>query len=72
MGTLLGGDPSIRAPGLAGGSRSGFRPTGVLEGATGLLVGLHKKVPSVARLYPKELVSTQAMREGFLLYGGIF
>jgi len=26
---------------LAGGSRSGFRPTGILEGATGLPVGLH-------------------------------
>jgi len=30
-----------------------------------------EKVPSVADLYPKELVSTQAMEEGFLLYGGI-
>jgi len=36
-----GADPSTRAPALAGGSRSGFRPTGVLEGATGLPVGLH-------------------------------
>ena len=34
-------DPSTRAPALAGGSRSGFRPTGVVEGATGLPVGLH-------------------------------
>ena len=34
-------DPSTRAPALAGGSCSGFRPTGVLEGATGLPVGLH-------------------------------
>ena len=34
-------DPSTRAPALAGGSRSGFRPTGVAEGATGLPVGLH-------------------------------
>ena len=34
-------DPSTRAPDLAGGSRSGFRPTGVVEGATGLPVGLH-------------------------------
>jgi len=33
--------PSTRAPALAGGSRSGFRPTGALEGATGLPVGLH-------------------------------
>ena len=34
--------PSTRAPALAGGSCSGFRPTGVLEGATGLPVGLHR------------------------------
>ncbi len=33
--------PSTRVPALAGGSRSGFRPTGVVEGATGLPVGLH-------------------------------
>ena len=36
-------DPSTRAPALAGGSYSGFRPTGVLEGATGLPVGLHRE-----------------------------
>ena len=35
-------DPSTRAPALAEGSCSGFRPTGVLEGATGLPVGLHR------------------------------
>ena len=29
-------------PGLGRCSRSGFRPTGVLEGATGLPVGLHR------------------------------
>jgi hypothetical protein len=34
-------NPSTRAPALAGGSCSGFRPTGVLESATGLPVGLH-------------------------------
>ena len=34
-------DPSTRAPALAGDSRSGFRPTGVLKGATDLPVGLH-------------------------------
>ena len=34
-------DPSTRAPAMAGGSRSGLRPTGVLEGAPGLPVGLH-------------------------------
>ena len=35
-------DPSTRASALAGGSCSGFRPTGVPEGSTGLPVGLHK------------------------------
>jgi len=40
-------DPSTRAPALAGGSCSGFRPTGVLEGATGLPVGLHFESASV-------------------------
>jgi nitroreductase len=38
---LKEGDPSARAPALAEVSRSGFRPTGVLEGATSLPVGLH-------------------------------
>jgi len=37
----LRSDPSTRAPALAGDSRSGFRPTGVVEGVTGLPVGLH-------------------------------
>ena len=37
-------DPSTRAPALAGGSRSGFRPPGVLEGAAGSPVGLHTKM----------------------------
>ncbi|MBI1997021.1 MAG: hypothetical protein HYS66_11205 [Deltaproteobacteria bacterium] len=36
-------DPSTRAPVLAGVSRSGFRPTGAREGATGLPVGLHER-----------------------------
>jgi len=36
-------DPSTRTPALAGGSCSGFRPTGVVEGSTGLPVGLHKR-----------------------------
>jgi hypothetical protein len=39
-------DPSTRSPALAGDSRSGFRPTGVLEGATGSPVGLHKPASS--------------------------
>src|SRR3970282_2706171 len=34
-------DPSTRAPDLARGFCSGFRPTGVLERATGLPVDLH-------------------------------
>jgi len=37
-------DPSTRAPALGGGSCSGFRPTGVLEDATGSPVGLHTKI----------------------------
>ena len=32
---------STRVPALAGGSRSGFCPTGVVEGATGVPAGLH-------------------------------
>ncbi len=35
-------DPSMRAPAKAGDSRSGFRPTGVPEGATSSPVGIHK------------------------------
>ena len=37
-----GYDPSTQAPALAGASCSGFRPTGGLDGATGLPAGLHK------------------------------
>lgn len=37
-------DPSIRAPTLAQGSRSGFRPAGVLVGAKGLPEGLHREL----------------------------
>ncbi|HXK29442.1 MAG TPA: hypothetical protein VJ646_14415 [Candidatus Binatia bacterium] len=37
--------PSTRAPALAGGSRSGFRPKSVVEGATDLPVGLHSHCP---------------------------
>jgi len=39
-------DPSTRAPALAGDSRSGFRPTGVPEGATSSPVGIHKAAGS--------------------------
>ena len=44
-------DPSAPAPALAAGSRSGFRPTGLPEGAIGLPVGLHleKIVPVYLR-----------------------
>src|SRR3990170_8098971 len=34
-------NPSTRAPSLAESSCSGFRPTDIVEGATGLPVGLH-------------------------------
>src|SRR3990172_9519212 len=42
-------DPSTGSPALAGGSRSGFRPTGVVEGPTGLPVGLHEGSWKTAR-----------------------
>ena len=39
--------PFDLTPALAVVSRSGFRPTGVMEGVTGLLVGIHlNAVPS--------------------------
>ena len=44
-------DPSTRVPALAGDSRSGFRPTGVVEGATGLPVGLHGNRPIETLVY---------------------
>jgi ADP-heptose:LPS heptosyltransferase len=47
--------PSTRAPALARGSCSGFRPTGVLEGAAGLPVGLHapNRKPPLAAIAPR-------------------
>jgi hypothetical protein len=39
-------DPSTRASALAGGSCSGFRPTGLLEDATVLALGLHSAANS--------------------------
>jgi len=43
-------DPSNRAPGPGRGrSRSGFRPTGVMEGATGLPVGIHRLAPCACK-----------------------
>jgi len=47
-------DPSTPAWALAGGARSGFRPTGVVKGATGLPVGLHS--------YPTSSVSNSRSR----------
>jgi hypothetical protein len=35
-----------------------------------ILLGGDKKAPSIAVPYPKELASTQAMREGLFLNGG--
>ena len=43
-------DPSTRAPALAGASCSGFRPTGVLEDATGLPVGLHRPYDTIVAI----------------------
>ena len=46
QGDAAASGPSTRAPALAGDSRSGFRPTGVPEGATASPVGLHKAAGS--------------------------
>ena len=46
QGDAAASDPSTRAPALAGDSRSGFRPTGVPEGATSSPVGIHKAAGS--------------------------
>ncbi|MBF8255007.1 MAG: hypothetical protein HW373_1702, partial [Deltaproteobacteria bacterium] len=43
-------DGAPSTPSVAGGSRSGFRPTGVVEGAMGLPVGLHTR--QAANLVP--------------------
>jgi len=64
-------DPSTRAPALAGGSRSGFRPTG-------LPVGLHGKKPPLAfhvkRFTEKPSLgkARRLMRQGSLWNSGIF
>ena len=71
-------DPSTRAPALAGGSGSGFRPTGVLEDATGLPLGLHGKKPPAAfrvrRFTEKPAIAKarRLMRQGSLWNSGIF
>jgi len=69
-------DPSTRAPALAGGSRSGFRPTGVVEGATGLPVGLHKNngcfhYPA-QKGFPQELVRANPTLEPGSADEGVF
>ena len=64
-------DPSTRAPALAGVSRSGFRPTGVLEGATGSPVGFHgeRRITHVVLMgmgeplanYPQTLIALEVL-----------
>src|SRR3972149_298026 len=55
-------DPSARAPALAVGSRSGFRPTGLPEGAMDLPVGLH--LPKIVPVYLRPAgVSLTLMRK---------
>ena len=51
--TKSGVDPSTRAPALAGDFRSGFRPTAVLENATGLPAGLHLEEPQAISSGPE-------------------
>jgi hypothetical protein len=51
-----------------------FEKNGSLEAslnANDVLLGGDKKAPSIAGLYPKELLSPRAMREGLFLNGGI-
>ncbi len=52
-----GVDTSTRARTLAGGSRSGFRPTDELEGATGLPVGLHLEEPQAISGEPERPIT---------------
>jgi long-chain acyl-CoA synthetase len=56
-------DPSTRPPALAGDSRSGFRPTDVLKGDTGLPVGLHSAHMPWSRL--KAVVVFEAAEAAF-------
>jgi hypothetical protein len=74
-------DPSTRAPALAGGSCSGFRPTGVLEVATGSPVGLHKSAdhpgrrvnidPGYIDAFKVALASTKNAGQRIYLHSGI-
>ncbi len=55
-------DPSTRAPALARGSRSGLRPTGALESATGLPVELHKEAGKYVERIGHFLGELEALR----------
>ena len=59
-------NPSTRAPAKTGGTRSGFRPTGVVEGATGLPVGLHllaPQMPQAKNAKPEQFVELSFLNE---------
>ncbi len=59
-------DPSTRAPALAGGSCSGFRPTGVVERATGLPMGIHMlapQMPQAKSAKPEQFVDLSFLNE---------
>jgi len=59
-------DPSTRAPALAEGSCSGFLPTGVVEGPTGLPVGLHMlapQMPQAKSAKPEQFVELSFLNE---------
>jgi hypothetical protein len=55
IGEMDGRRPFDSSPGVGRGSRSGFRPAGVVEGATGLPVGLHLIQPVVQIILVGEL-----------------
>jgi len=75
-------DPSTRAPALAGGSGSGFRPTGVLDNPTGSPVALHKTTdrsgrrinldPGYIDAFKIALASTKNAGQRVYLHSGIY